>query len=156
LCSPLNTISPAFVASIVASMSKLQIAYPEIKKILADEKSSLQTLRAFHTAVAELIAIDKHLTVKNLLKVETRQIPKFQHILYRKVRESQKREFLASIKDDKEALATVQSGSMSFGSAWEEAELKTAALVMEPPEFPTALQNRLFMPHPQKLPHMKC
>jgi hypothetical protein len=156
LCSPLDMISPAFVASIVASMSELQIAYPEIKDILADGQSSLPTVKAFHTAVAELTAIDKHLTVKNLLKVETRQIPKLQHILYRKVRESRRREFLASIEEDKEALVIVQSGSTSFGSAWVEAVPKTAAFVMAPPEFRTAMRNRLLVPHPQILPHMQC
>ena len=76
MCSPLDTISPAFVASIVVNMLELQIAYHEIKEILADGQSSLPTAKTFHTAVAELTAIDEHLMVKNLLKVETRQIPK--------------------------------------------------------------------------------
>jgi len=90
-------------------------------------------VKAFHTAVAEVTAINKHLTVKNLLKVETRQITKLQHILYCKVRESRKREFVASVEEDKEALLIVQSGSTSFGSVWVEKVPKTAAFVMASP-----------------------
>ena len=86
--SLLDMISPVFVASIVASMSELQIAYPEIREIFTNGQSPLLTVQAFNKAVTELTAIDKHLTVKNLLKVEIRRIPKFQHILYHKVRES--------------------------------------------------------------------
>ena len=69
-------------------MSELQIAYPLIKEILADGQFFLPTVKAIHTVVAELTAIDKRLTVKNLLKVKPRQIPKLQHILYRTVRKS--------------------------------------------------------------------
>ena len=70
-------INPTFVASVLVSMSELQIiAYPEIREISVDGQSSLPTVKASHNAVAELTAIDKRVTVKNLLKVEIRQIPK--------------------------------------------------------------------------------
>jgi len=62
--------SPAFVASIIASLSELQLAYPSIKDFLADGKSWLPMVKAFHTAVSELTAIDKYLTVKSLLKCQ--------------------------------------------------------------------------------------
>ena len=52
--------------------------YPEIDEIFADGQTSLSTMKAFHTAVAELTAADKHLTVRNLLKAEIRQIRKLQ------------------------------------------------------------------------------
>ena len=45
---------------------------------------------------------------------------------------------------------------MSFGSALVEAVAKTAAFVMAPPEFRTAIWNRLLVPHPQILPNMQC
>jgi hypothetical protein len=84
------------------------------------------------------------------------QIPKLQHILYRKVREGKKAQFLKSIESDNIALAIVGSGSTSFGSAWVEAVPKAAAFVMAPPEFRTAMRNRLLIPHPQIVPNSQC
>jgi len=90
--------------------------------------------------------------------VETRQVPKLQIILYRKLRESRKWEVFALIGRDKEAVVIVPSGSTSFGSAWVEAVPKTSAFCIAHPEFQTAMRNRLLVPHPQILLHMqrKC
>ena len=63
--------------------------------------------------------------------------------------------FLKSIESDNIALAIVRSGSTSFGSTWVEAVPKAVAFVMAPPEFRTAMRNRLLIPHPQIVPNSK-
>ena len=156
LCHPLDIINPAFIASIISSLDELQRAYPDIREIIADGQSSLPTIQALHKAVADLAEFDKQVSVKNLLKLDNRQIPKLQHILYRKVREGRKSQFLNPIQSDNEAMAIVGSGSTSFGSAWVEAVPKAAAFTMSSPEFRTAMRNRLLIPHPQIVPNSQC
>jgi hypothetical protein len=52
LCHPLDIlINPAFIASVISSVNELQVAYPDIKDILADGQCSLPTVQALHTAV---------------------------------------------------------------------------------------------------------
>jgi len=69
------------------------------------------------------------------LRIEAAQIPKLQHILYKKVRDGKKAKFLKSIESENIALAIVGSGSTTFGSVWVEAVPKAAAFVMASPEF---------------------
>jgi len=90
------------------------------------------------------------------LSVETTQLPKLQHIFYRKFREGKRAKFLKSIKSDNIALAIVGSMSTSLESEWVKAVPKAAAFVMAPPKFRTAMQNRFLIPHPQIIPNSKC
>jgi len=85
LCHPLHIVNPAFVASIISSVTELQIAYPEIKDILADGQCSLSNAQALHKAVQQLSEFDKQILVKSLLRIEAAKLPKLKHILYRKV-----------------------------------------------------------------------
>ena len=105
-------------------------------------------MQPFHTAVQQLSEFDKQISVKSLLRIEAAQILKLQHILYRKVREQKMAKFLKSIESDNITLAIVGSERTSFGSAWVEAVPKAAAFVMAPPEFLTAILNRLLIPYP--------
>ena len=60
-------------------------------------------------------------SVKNLLKLDNKQIPKSQHI-FLVVSESKIREETSTLnlihQFDNDAMAIVGSGSLSFGSAW--------------------------------------
>jgi len=107
----------------------------------------VMVVQAFHKAVTEMSKFYKQISVKNLLKIDPKQIAKLQHILYRKVREMKKSEFLKAIDSDNEVLKIVESGITSFRSVWEEVVPKTAAFTMFPPEFRIVMQNRLLLPH---------
>ena len=85
---------PVFVASIISSVTELQIAFPDIKDILADGQCSLSTVQAPHTTVQQLSEFDKQISVKSLLRIQAAQIPNLRHILYRKVREEKKVKFI--------------------------------------------------------------
>jgi len=156
LCHPLDIVNPAFVASIISSVTELQIVYPDIKDILANEQCSFPNVQPLHTAVQQLSEFDKQISVKSLLRIKAAQILKLQHILYRKVREWKMAKFLKSIESDNITLAIVGSDSTSFGSAWVEAVPKATAFAMAPPEFRTTTRNRLFIPHLKIVPNSKC
>ena len=47
-CHPLDVINRVFVALVIASLDELQLAYLDVRKILADGQSVLLTVRAFH------------------------------------------------------------------------------------------------------------
>jgi len=115
ICNPVNSVNLVFIASTIFSLYVMHYAYPDIKEILADKKSSLPTVQTFHKAVAELSEFDKQIAVKNLLKIDTKQIAKIQNILYRKVRVGMKSEFLMADDSDNRVLAVVGCGSKNFG-----------------------------------------
>ena len=156
LTNPVDSIYPAFISSLISSIEELQLAFPDIKDILADGQSTLPTVRAFHEAVAHVRTFDKQLSVKNLLMLDSSQLPKLQHILYRKVRVTRHLQFMSSIQEDNVALAIVGSGSDTFGAAWLEAIPKTESFTMSPAVFRTAFRNRLLVPHPQIVPNSFC
>ena len=57
-CSPLGMISPAIVASKIASFSELQIPYPETREMFADGQSFLPTVLVYHAVAVELTKLD--------------------------------------------------------------------------------------------------
>jgi len=77
-------INPAFVASLIASLDELQLAYPDVREILVDGQSVLPTVQIFHKAEAEMSKFDRQVLVKNLLKIVLKHIAKLQLILHGK------------------------------------------------------------------------
>jgi len=98
--------------------------------------------------------LNYRISVKFLLKTDIKHIPKVRHSLHRKeVREGRESLFLNSIDTDNEALAIVGSDIASFWSGWVGAVPKAAAFTMYPPEFRSAMRNRLLFPHHQIIPN---
>ena len=148
-----NTRTPAFIASITASLPSIRATVPTVDdEVIAHIDSmvpfTIPLLKEYAEAILDLNRFNNHISVASLVSTNVKKLSKLQHMLTKDVKDRHIHMTERKISQDPPRFAAYQSASGPRASAWLSTIPKNVVTKMSCEHFGIAIRNLLYIEHP--------